>query len=233
MTLPRFFALILGALALLAGLVLTLAVRTAGQAVIRTGEAARVARASQVATAIEADLSVAERAVEDFEQALANHVVDDRDPTSVRRYLTAELIAQRNLTDLTLTSGQLSRYGDEGEAVLSAQGRWQASALRDSAGMIQQRLVDHVVPDGKSDPTLHDTFRAAANRECPRSGALERPVLHRARRGSSARAAPQGHDSSKGDLRLERDRRRPLRGRAASGHRQRHVGPRRRVRRGR
>ena len=104
MTLPRFFALILGALALLAGLVLTLAVRTAGQAVIRTGEAARVTRATQVAAAIEGDLSVAERAVEDFEQALTNGILDTRDPTSVRRYLTAELIAQRNLTDLTLTS---------------------------------------------------------------------------------------------------------------------------------
>jgi adenylate cyclase len=165
MTLPRFFALILGALALLAGLVLTLAVRTAGQAVIRTGEAARIARATQVATAIEADLSVAERAVEDFEQALANHIVDDRDPMSERRYLAAELIAQRNLTDLTLTSGELTGYGDDGEAVLTPVGRRQASAFRDSAGRIQQRLVDHVVPDGKSDPTLHDTFRAAANRD--------------------------------------------------------------------
>ena len=108
MTLPRFFALILAALALLAGLVLTLAVRTAGQAIIRTGEAARIARATQVATAIEGDLMVAERAVEDFEQALANGIIDARDPTSVRRYLTAELIAQRNLTDLTLTSGDLT-----------------------------------------------------------------------------------------------------------------------------
>src|SRR6266700_1860419 len=165
MTLPRFFALILGALALLAGLVLTLAVRTAGQAVIRTGDAARVARATQVATAIEGDLSVAERAVEDFEQALANGLLDAREPASVRRYLTAELIAQRNLTDLTLTSGQLTRYGDDGAAVLMTQGRWQASAFRDSAGRIQQRLVDQVVPDGRSDPTLHDTFRAAANRD--------------------------------------------------------------------
>ena len=165
MTLPRFFALILGALALLAGLVLTLAVRTAGQAVIRTGEAARVARATQVAAAIEGDLSVAERAVEDFEQALANGILDARDPTSVRRYLTAELIAQRNLTDLTLTSGQLNRYGEEGGAVLTAQGRWQASAFRDNTRKIDQRLVDNIVPDGESDPTLHDTFRAAANRD--------------------------------------------------------------------
>jgi adenylate cyclase len=165
MTLPRFFALILGALASLAGLVLMIAVRTAGQAVVRTGEAARVARATQVATAIETELSVAERAVDDFEQAFANHIVDDRDPTSVQRYLTAELIAQRNLTDLTLTSGQLTRYAEDGQAVLMAEGRWQASAFRDSAGKIQQRLVDQVAPDGKSDPTLHDTFRAAANRE--------------------------------------------------------------------
>ena len=165
MTLPRFFALILAALALLAGLVLTLAVRMAGQAVIRTGEAARIARATQVATAIEADLSVAERAVEDFEQALANRIFDAHDPTSVRRYLTAELIAQRNLTDLTLTSGDLTGYGAEGQAMLRAQGRWQASAFRDAAGRIEQRLVDRVIPDEASDPTLHDTFRAAANRD--------------------------------------------------------------------
>ena len=75
------------------------------------------------------------------------------------------MIAQRNLTDLTLTSGQLTRYGEEGEAVLMAQGRWQASAFRDNTRKIDQRLVDNIVPDGESDPTLHDTFRAAANRD--------------------------------------------------------------------
>lgn len=165
MTLPRFFALILATLALLAGLVLTLAVRTAGQAVIRTGEAARVARATQVATAIETDLAVAERAIDDFEQALASRLFDVRDPTSIRRYLAAELLAQRNLTDLTLTSGELTRYAEDGEAVLMARGRWQASAFRDSAGRIEQRLIDQVVSGGTFDPTLHDTFRAAANRD--------------------------------------------------------------------
>ena len=52
LTLPRFFALIVGGLAALSALVLVLAVRTASEAVVRTGEAARVARASQVANAV-------------------------------------------------------------------------------------------------------------------------------------------------------------------------------------
>jgi len=165
LTLPRFFALVVGALALLAGLVLSLAVRTAGDAVIRTGEAARIARASQVAAAVEMDLGVAERAVEDFEQALAAAVVDDHDPASVRRYLTGELIALRTLTDVTLTAGTLERYDPEGQAVLAAAGRRQISAYRDRAGVIRKRVVENVTPESAADPTLHDTFRAAANRE--------------------------------------------------------------------
>jgi hypothetical protein len=156
---------VVGALALLAGLVLSLAVRTAGDAVIRTGEAARIGRASQVAAAVEMDLGVAESAVEDFEQALAAAVVDDHDPRSIRRYLTGELIALRTLTDVTLTAGTLERYDSEGHAVLAGTGRLQISAYRDRAGVIRQRMVENVTPDSAADPTLHETFRAAAKRE--------------------------------------------------------------------
>ena len=165
MTLPRFFALAVGLLAVLAGLVLALAVRTSSAAVIRVGEAARVARAAQIVASVEADLGVAERAVQDFERALAEGVVDDRDPTSVRRYLTAELIALRGLTDLTLTSARLDRYASDGDAVLAAEGRQQQSVFRDNRGTIDHRIADHVAPGGPADPTMHDTFRAAAHRD--------------------------------------------------------------------
>ncbi len=148
MTLPRFFALAVGLLAVLAGLVLALAVRTSSAAVIRVGEAARVARAAQIVASVEADLGVAERAVQDFERALAEGVVDDRDPTSVRRYLTAELIALRGLTDLTLTSARLDRYASDGDAVLAAEGRQQQSVFRDNRGTIDHRIADHVAPGG-------------------------------------------------------------------------------------
>ncbi len=165
LTLPRFFALVVGTLALVAGLVLSLAVRTAGNAVIRTGEAARIARASQVASAVEMDLAVAERALEDFEQALTAAVTDDHDPASIRRYLTGELIALRTLTDITLTMATLDHYDSEGQAVLAGSSRRQISAYRDRAGAIHQRVVENVTPGASGDPTLHDTFRAAANRE--------------------------------------------------------------------
>src|SRR6185369_8107802 len=112
LTLPRFFALAVGLLALIAALVLGLAVRSAGRAVIRTGEAARLAAAGRVAAAVEADLGAGERAVEDFEKALRLRLFEAEDPESVRRYLMSELIALRGLTELTLTTGRFERYAD-------------------------------------------------------------------------------------------------------------------------
>ncbi|HEY8927530.1 MAG TPA: hypothetical protein VIU64_24275, partial [Polyangia bacterium] len=91
MTLPRFFALAVGSLAALAALVLALSVRTSSAAVLRVGEAARQARAAQVVASVEADLREAEQAIQDFERALGEGIVDDEDPLSLRRYLTAEL----------------------------------------------------------------------------------------------------------------------------------------------
>ena len=152
-------------LAALAALVLTMAVRTSSQAIIHFGEATRVARAHQVATSVEADLDVAEQAVGDFEAALAERLVDDRDAGSVRRVLVGELIARRGLADLTLTSGTLERYADDGAAVLAALGRRQISVFRDDASRIESRLVEGVAAGSPGDPTLHDTFRAAANRD--------------------------------------------------------------------
>ncbi|HMC95084.1 MAG TPA: adenylate/guanylate cyclase domain-containing protein, partial [Polyangia bacterium] len=165
MTLPRFFGLVVGGLALLAGGVLLLAVRAAGRSVISTAETARASRASAVASAVEADLGVAEHAMEDFEQALAARIVDAADAESVRRALTGELIALRTLTDLTLTSATLESYDPEGEAILAPTGRRQLSVFRERAGGLGRRSIGNVAPGSQTDPTLHDTFRAAANRD--------------------------------------------------------------------
>ena len=165
LTLPRFFALVVGLLAAIASLVLILAVRTAGEAVVHTGESARLARAAEVARAVEADLDVAQRAVEDFERARAAGIVESRDPVSVGRYLTAELLALRSLTDLTFTVGTLTGYDGEGQAVLAESGRWQVSRFRDGAGILYQRLANAFVAGAPGDPTVHDTFRGAAHRD--------------------------------------------------------------------
>ncbi len=162
LTLPRFFALVVGLLALIAGLVLALAVRAAGEAIVHTSEAARAATAARVVTQVEGELGAGERAVEDFEQAVALGLVDDRDGESVRRYLTAALIGQRGLTELTLTSGTFVRYADDGATVLAPEERWQISVYRERAGGIGTRTVSS---DEGPDPTVHDTFKAAANRQ--------------------------------------------------------------------
>jgi adenylate cyclase len=163
MTLPRFFAATVALLGVLAGATLALALHTSTRAIVRVAEDARVARANQVVASIEAELGAAGRAIDDFEQALAAGVVDDRDLHSLRRYFTAELIARSQLTDLSLTSADLLRYSDDGTAVLSSSGHRQVSLLRDSAGHITYRTFDAARHD--ADPTEHDTFRAAANRE--------------------------------------------------------------------
>jgi adenylate cyclase len=165
MTLPRFFAAAVGTLAVLAAAVLVLAVRSSSAAVFRVGESARLARAGQVVSAVESDLGAAEKAVQDFERALAEGVVDADDVGSVQRYLTAELIALSGLTEVALTSGQLQGYDDGGDARLGLAGRRQVSVLRTARGDIDQRVDDRIAAGSPTDPTLHDTFRAAAHRD--------------------------------------------------------------------
>jgi adenylate cyclase len=165
LTLPRFFALAIGALAALAALVLVFAMRTAGEAVVRTGETSRDLVASRVAAQVESELGAAESAVADFEKALALGAVDDRDGTSLGHWLLAELIARPNLTDLTLTAGEFSRYEDDGSMTLARDGRRQMVAWRDSQGVLRVRPTPPFEPDGPADPTRHDTFRTSANRE--------------------------------------------------------------------
>ncbi|HEY8926447.1 MAG TPA: adenylate/guanylate cyclase domain-containing protein, partial [Polyangia bacterium] len=160
-------------LAALAALVLALSVRTSSAAVLRVGESARQARAAQVVASVEADLSEAERAIQDFERATAEGIVDDGDPLGVQRYLTAELIARRGLTELTLTSGRLVDYDEDGDARLGTAGRRQLSLLRDAAGGISRRVAADfgagataaASASSMNDPTAHDTFRAAAHRD--------------------------------------------------------------------
>jgi hypothetical protein len=165
LTLPRFFALAIGALAALAAVVLVLAVRTAVDAVLRSGETTRELVASHVAASVESELGVAERAVGDFEKALAIGAVDDRDERSLGRYLLAEAIARPSLTDLTLTAGAFARYEDDGRMVLERDGRRQTALYRDAQGVLRVRALSSFQPNSSGDPTRHDTFRAAANRE--------------------------------------------------------------------
>jgi adenylate cyclase len=174
LTLPRFFAISVGALALVAGVVLVVTARTASHAVVLIGEAARDQRAAQVARAVEEDLGAGERAISDFEQAFAAdaivraHLPTRRanaearpfDQADLRRYLTAELIAVHGLTDLTLTWGTFERYDQDGAMVLGPTGRGQLCVYRQPSGTIQSRASSTTV-----DPTQHDTFRAAAQRD--------------------------------------------------------------------
>jgi adenylate cyclase len=165
MTLPRFFALAVGLLALIAALVLALAVRSASRTVIRTGEAARLATAARVAAALEADLGAGERAVEDFEHALRLRLLDPGNADSLHRYLTSELLALRGLTELTLTTGRFERYDDAGAMVLTPDGRRQISVFRERTGVVSDLVLDHVSPGTADDPTAHPTFETAANHD--------------------------------------------------------------------
>ncbi|MFL5306535.1 MAG: adenylate/guanylate cyclase domain-containing protein [Polyangia bacterium] len=165
MTLPRFFAANVAILGLTAGGVLAVAVRDSSKAIVRVADDARAARASAVVASVERELDAAERAIDDFQQALQAGILDDRDPTSVRRYLTAELIAVRGLTDLTLTSATLLGYADDGNALLKRTDRRQLTVLRDGDGQLEQRMLQPAQQDGRADPTQHDTFRAAAHRD--------------------------------------------------------------------
>lgn len=163
MTLPRFFALALGTLAALAALVLALAVRTSGAAVVRLGESARVARARAVAAAVESELGAAEQAMGHFERAVAEGAVDVDDARSIARYLTAELIALGGLTELTLTAAFLEGYDDTGAARLAPQRRRRISVRRDGSGDIRHHIEAPLTAGGADDPIAHDTFRAAAH----------------------------------------------------------------------
>ncbi|HVY39709.1 MAG TPA: adenylate/guanylate cyclase domain-containing protein [Polyangia bacterium] len=162
MTLPRFFAANVAVLGLIAGGVLLVAVRDSTAAIERVADDARAARAARVVASVEAELAEAERAIDDFEQALGAGIVDDRDPTAVQRYLATELVAQRALTDLTLTTAVLVGYADDGAALLAPSGRRQVTVRRRTDGSVEWKATDRA---GLADPTEHDTFRAAAHRD--------------------------------------------------------------------
>ena len=157
---------------------------------MHTGEGAQAATAARVGAQVEGELGAGERAVEDFEQALAQGVVDDHDGESVRRYLTAALIGQRGLTELTLTSGTFARYADDGAMVLAPDERWQISVFRERSGAASARAPS---PRTRvADPTAHHdlsrrppTARSAA----ARSGATSPSASStpRCRRRSAAR----------------------------------------------
>jgi len=163
-TLSRFILSMVTLLALVAGGVLSLAVSSAGGVIVQTGEAARVERARQVSASVDAELGRAEQALEDIERGLAARLIDGRDPDSVARALTFELLAVHPLTDLTFTAAMVERYAD-GEAILAPNGRWQVRAFRDEQGNVRQRSTRDFTPGAPGDPTLHDTFRAAARED--------------------------------------------------------------------
>lgn len=165
LTVPRFFALMVGVLALAAGLILSSAVRTAGSVATRTGDDTRKAAADRVAREVERELEAAEEAIRDFESAEREALVDDRSPESIRVYLSSTLIARRSLAELTLTSGRLLGYDESGQADLAPDGRRQVTVYRTASGALGHRSLERVIPGAPSDPTLHDTFQSAAHRD--------------------------------------------------------------------
>jgi adenylate cyclase len=165
LTLPRFFALMVGTLALAAGLILSSAVRTASSAATRTGDDARQAAADRIARDVERELGAAEEAIRDFEEAQGAGLVDDASADSTRVYLSTALIARRGLSELTLTSGRLLGYDDDGNATLAPEGRRQVTAYRSASGALGHHVISTSAAGAADDPTLHDTFQAAAHRE--------------------------------------------------------------------
>ncbi|HEX2658082.1 MAG TPA: adenylate/guanylate cyclase domain-containing protein, partial [Polyangia bacterium] len=165
LTLPRFFAATVGVLAVLAGWVLTLAVRTAGEAVVQIGESARADRAARVAKDVEGELGAGERAIADFEEGLdAGIIAPPFSETELQRALTGALISLHAVTDLTLTSAAWRGYDEDGAGLLTPAPRHQLCVYRDAHGVLQRRAITAAAGD-PADPTRHDTFRAAAHRD--------------------------------------------------------------------
>jgi adenylate cyclase len=167
MTLPRFFALTVGLLTSMAAAVLLVALGTASRSVVTLADSARSAAAAGVASALEHELGLGERAIADFEQAEQAGAVTARDPGSLRRYLLGEVIALDGLTDLTLTWARFDHDAPDGAMVLAPGGRGQTIATRDPSGKVG--AVSQPLPEAQAgspaDPTLHDTFRTAAHRD--------------------------------------------------------------------
>src|SRR5450631_1421702 len=164
MTLPRFFMLTMAALAAVTGILVSLAIRSSSRSILQVGEASRTARAAEVASTVDTELGLAERAIDDFERAFAEGLVDPHDLHLLERYLATVLITTRGLTDLTFTAAMLDGYDAAGDAVLLPAGRKQISISRERNGAIRRRAIENGAAAG-TDPTLHDTFRAAAHRE--------------------------------------------------------------------
>jgi hypothetical protein len=159
--LPVLVVVLLGA-GVVAGRLLVTSARTASQALLRADDDTRAGEVSRVAGAVDRDLAVASRAVEDFETAVAAGAVDDRDEVSLRRYLLAAAIAHPSLAELALTTGERTRYEDTGAIVLETEGRRELSAARDSQGVLRARPGAPFEPGSPDDPTRQTGFQAAA-----------------------------------------------------------------------
>jgi adenylate cyclase len=174
----HFFALTVGGLLALLGVLFYLVLDSSQDAVTTSAKQLRTAATDKAFRLVDDHLSRAEQAMHRFERQLRLGVVDRERIPSVETNLFSEMQNHPELAELTLTYGRMIDYSprgdgqghDEGDVLLEPAGRGQVSVQR----MPGDRLVTRHVhqEDGRWVADVRDRLPGAALFEVPFSRAV-------------------------------------------------------------
>jgi adenylate cyclase len=193
LTLGQVLALSLLGLAATLALLFAIVLNESRAAIIESSERIRDEVSREITKRVTSFLSKAPDTVSAFQQQIDFGLVHPSDPQAVESALFALLLAKDGVSEITLTHGEQTGFGEDGAMLLAPKPRWQLSAVRstDDAG-VEHFWSRHVrqengaflsyrrmlQPDSNlsipltgeeestkvNDPTSHLTFVTPANR---------------------------------------------------------------------
>jgi len=203
-TLGQVFALSLAGLMVMLVLLVGIVLHASSESIEDSSERLRDQAAQEVAGRVTVFLAGAPERVRQFQAEIGNGLVEPRDPGSVEAALFAQLLADPNLGELSLTYGEEKGFDSEGQIILEDTPRGEMSVSRETSAAGDRFWSRHVHLDGGAfvadrrelrpgssfralpvvreqtgvlpDPTGHLTFKSPARRQA--EGQLLSSDLH-------------------------------------------------------
>ena len=193
-TLGQVFALSLLGLATTLGLLFAIVLNESRATIIESSERIRAQASSEISERVTTFLSKAPDTVAAFQRQIKLGLIDPSDAKAVESALFALLLAESDISEITLTCGEQTGFNEDGAIQLAATPRWQLSVVRstdkkdgehlwsryiyqeNAAFVADRRILQRNSTLGApsisresgtlvSDPTLHLTFTTPASRD--------------------------------------------------------------------
>jgi adenylate cyclase len=130
LTLGQLFALSLAGLTLALGVLLSLVLDGWRRSLVSSSESLRDAHSQRIGALVEDSLYEAQRCLEDLETRIRHGALDPGDRASVEAGLFAAVLANPQLSEVTLTRGRQLGFDEDGDIRLASEGGWQLSVVR-------------------------------------------------------------------------------------------------------